>query len=662
MQSITALGFALVIAFMLFAIAVGYRATGAHQERLAELVRDAGVKTVLAYTMREAVRERIDALRAMLLQSDPFERDRIKMRFFSYAGKYTRARQALVEQATTPQEHEVVRQLDAIARQVAPPNNRAIEALFDYELDQHEVDAAVQEAVDLHLLLLKHLDDAVRSIHRATQEHISAAGSASRDGLLTQSALGIVAFALAILTATLVVLNTGHRNRRLTHQASHDDLTGLLNRSAFESALREVVEQSALAPDAHALLLIDLDRLKLVNDSCGHSAGDQLLRELGTLMSNNVRYSDLVARVGGDEFAVLLRRTEAMDATQVAEKLRRTVAGFSFQCQGHTFQVSASIGMVTFGAEPVGVADLVRAADACCYSAKEEGRNRVHQADVNAERVLRRSGEMRWINRINDALKDDRFVLFGQLIHPMQADRDDGRLSLELLLRMRDEDGLGLIPPGQFLPAAERYGIVPDIDRWVVQHSLRWLAGLGALAQQIRISINICGSAASDPQFHHFVREQIQATGVPPRSLCFEITESVAISDLSNAAALVEALGDLGCQFALDDFGSGLSSFSQLRHLAVDYLKIDGGFVHNIDRDPLNLAMVESINTIGKKLGKQTVAEFVENERIRAILEHIGVDYAQGFALHKPEPLSRIESRITRADTHNQSPRQAFVA
>ena len=244
------------------------------------------------------------------------------------------------------------------------------------------------------------------------------------------------------------------------------------------------------------------------------------------------------------------------------------------------------------------------------------------------------------------------------MIKPLKPALDDGRLALEILLRMKDQDGLGLIPPGQFLPAAERYGIVPDIDRWVVTNSLEWLAGLGRTAENLRISINICGPAASDPQFHNYVRDCIARTGVPPKSLCFEITESVAIRSLANAAALVDALGDLGCQFALDDFGSGLSSFNQLRHLKVDYLKIDGSFIHNIDRDPINRAMVESINTIGKKLGKRTVAEFVENDRIKKILQEIDVDFAQGFGLHKPEPLSNIQRTIEQtqdSDPHHQS-------
>jgi len=652
-QTMTALGFGLVIVILLIAIVGSYHSTSEHNRQLSLLVRSSALKTVLAYTMREAIRERIDTLRAMTTHQDPFERDADKMQFFGFARKYSHARESLIEQMDTQAEHNVIARLDATAKAVGPPNTRALDALFDDALPQYKVEEAVQGSIDGHLTLLRHLDEAVRTIHQTTQNRIKEAGDQIQDALLAESLLGFVAFLLAALTATLVVINTGARNKQLSHQAAHDVLTGLLNRQAFEASLRMALDQSRITPDSHALLYVDLDRFKLVNDSCGHAAGDALLRELSTVMQRALRQSDVLARIGGDEFGVLLRYTVAADAERVAEKMRRTVEEFTFHCEDQVFKVGASIGLVPFGNAPTSVESLLSTADACCYSAKEEGRNRVHCAETNGHAVERRSGEMRWVNRITESLRNDRFVLYGQIIRPLNSKLDDGRLALEVLLRMKDDEGLGLIPPGQFLPAAERYGIVPDIDRWVVRHSLQWLAGLGKTAQDIRISINICGPAASDPHFHRYVRDWIAETGVPPRSLCFEITESVAIRSLANAAALIDALGDLGCQFALDDFGSGLSSFNQLRHLKVDYLKIDGSFIHNIDRDPINRAMVESINTIGKKLGKRTVAEFVENDRIRKILQEIDVDYAQGFGLHKPEPLSNIQRHILEArDTH----------
>ena len=649
----TALGFGLVIVILLIAIVGSYHSTSEHNRQLSLLVRSSAVKTVLAYTMREAIRERIDTLRAMTRHEDPFERDADKMQFFGFARKYSHARESLIEQIDTQAERNAIAQLDATAKEVGPPNTRALDALFDDALPQYKVEEAVQGSIDGHLTLLRHLDEAVRTIHQTTQNRIKEAGDQIQDALLAESLLGFVAFLLAALTATLVVINTGARNKQLSHQAAHDVLTGLLNRQAFEASLRMALDQARITPDSHALLYVDLDRFKLVNDSCGHAAGDALLRDLSTLMQRALRQSDVLARIGGDEFGVLLRYTVAADAERVAEKMRRTVEEFTFHWEDQVFKVGASIGLVPFGNAPTSVESLLSTADACCYSAKEEGRNRVHCAETNGHAVERRSGEMRWVNRITESLRNDRFVLYGQIIRPLNSKLDDGRLALEVLLRMKDDEGLGLIPPGQFLPAAERYGIVPDIDRWVVRHSLQWLAGLGKTAQDIRISINICGPAASDPHFHRYVRDWIAETGVPPQSLCFEITESVAIRSLANAAALIDALGDLGCQFALDDFGSGLSSFNQLRHLKVDYLKIDGSFIHNIDRDPINRAMVESINTIGKKLGKRTVAEFVENDRIRKILQEIDVDYAQGFGLHKPEPLSNIQRHILEArDTH----------
>jgi len=650
-RAVTALGFALVIGILLISILGAYHTTTQHNVQLSRLVRDAGMKTVFAYTMREAIRERINSLHAMAAHTDPFARDEEKMRFFGYAGTYIQARESLTAHLANDRERRMFEQLDARARLVMPPNEEALNALFDQTASTNEIRDAVQAAVDGHLALLGTLDEMVRTIHQTTQRQIRNAGSEYHEKVLATALAGMAAFAVAVGIAAFVVINTGQRNRPLPHHASYDLLTGLLNRQAFEASLGLTLEQCGLRPESHALVFVDLDRFKLVNDTCGHRAGDCLLKELSGRLNASLRHSDVLGRIGGNEFGVLLRYTDAEDAAALAETLRRAIEEFVFEWDDQTFKVGASIGMVPFGTEPIPLEELLSTADACCYSAKEEGRNRVHQADINPEAVLRRSGEMRWLTRISDAIQNDRFVLFGQMIKPINSTLDDGRLVLEVLLRMREDAGLGLIPPGQFLPTAERYGIVPDIDRWVVRNSLQWLAGLGRTAEQVRVNINICGPAASDPQFHHYVRDLIAATGVPPRSLCFEITESTAIRSLDNAAALIDALGDLGCQFALDDFGSGLSSFNQLRHLKVDYLKIDGSFIHNIDRDPINRAMVESINSIGKKLGKKTVAEFVENERIHKILEEIEVDYAQGFGLHRPEPLSNMKAQIL------QSPR-----
>ncbi|MDJ0738701.1 MAG: EAL domain-containing protein [Gammaproteobacteria bacterium] len=647
---ITSIGFAIVVGMLLLSVLSGYHTINRHNESLALMVRAAGVKTTLAYTMRESTQGRIDSLRRMARQIDPFDRDEEKMRFYAHAGKYLRARQILLQNLQTDRERQNIEHLDATAATVGGADARTLDALFDDHSPTSLVDDAVQESIDGHLASLGALDTMVRTIHRTTQDQIDSAGRDFHRTILVTMVTGIGAFTIAVGIAVFVFINARARSRWLSHHAAHDGLTDLLNRQAFEAALRLTLEHSAYSSAHHAVVMFDLDRFKLVNDSCGHPAGDALLKELSQELLACLRSADVLARIGGDEFGVLLRYTRPEDAETVAEKIRAAVEGFSFLHNSQTFHVQASIGLVSFGDQPVTLEELMSAADACCYSAKVEGGNRVHQPTTSFENTGRRSGEMRWVMRISDAIQNDGFVLFGQIIKPLHRELDDGRLTLEVLLRMRDEGGLGLIPPGQFLPAAERYGLVPDIDRWVVRHTLDWLAGLGKIAAQMRVNINICGTAASDPQFHSYVRECIHKTGVPPTSLCFEITESIAISNLANAAAFIDALRDLGCLFALDDFGSGLSSFNQLRNLKVDYLKIDGSFIQNVDRDPINRAMVESINAIGKKLGKRTVAEYVENDRIMRILQEIDVDFAQGFGLHKPEPLSNIEQTIVAAD------------
>ena len=379
----------------------------------------------------ESIRERIDSLRAMAAHTDPFERDDEKMRYFGHATKYSSARRALIEKLSTGQERDIIEQLDANYKQVNRPNVLALAALFDGGASAAEVDSAVQAAIDGHLSLLGTLDEMVRTIQRTAQDRSQQASTEFHEIVLATTMAGMAALAFAIGIAALVVLNTSQRNRQLSHQASHDVLTGLLNRQAFEAALGLTLEQCELAQDHHALMFVDLDRFKLVNDTCGHRAGDVLLKELTDKISRSLRQSDVLGRIGGNEFGVLLRFTSAEDASAVAEKIRRTVEDFSFEWENQVFKVGASIGMVPFGSEPIALEELLSAADACCYSAKEEGRNRVHQSDINPEAMQRRSGEMRWVNRISDAIQNDRFVLYGQMIKPIKSILDDGRLANE---------------------------------------------------------------------------------------------------------------------------------------------------------------------------------------------------------------------------------------
>lgn len=428
--------------------------------------------------------------------------------------------------------------------------------------------------------------------------------------------------------------------QQLTWQASHDPLTGLPNRREFERRLMEMLNSAKQTDCHHMLLYIDLDQFKLVNDTSGHGAGDELLRQLAAIMQPNVRKRDILARLGGDEFGVLLEGCPIGQGSQIAEKLRQIIAEFRFVWEGKTFEVGASIGLVEVTANTESMAALLSAADTACYMAKDKGRNRiwVHQKD-DAE-LLQRRGEMQWVARITQAFEENRFCLYYQNIVAVQPSQQD-RQHCEILLRLEDEAGL-LVSPMAFIPAAERYGLMPLIDRWVIRSMFNWLLANPGSTDRHCYAINISGQSLGDELFLEFVVDQFHNSAVFPAAICFEVTETAAIANLSRAMRFISTLKGLGCRFALDDFGSGMSSFTYLKNLSVDSVKIDGAFVRDMVTDKVDYAMVEAINRIGHVMGIQTVAEFVENDAILAQLRKLGVDYAQGYGIHQPAPLQSL--------------------
>ena len=434
-----------------------------------------------------------------------------------------------------------------------------------------------------------------------------------------------------------------HRlSEKLSPQASHDALTGLVNRRDFEQRLERVLDTVQLVhPEGgeHALCYLDLDQFKIINDTCGHVAGDELLRQLGRLLQGCVRRRDTLARLGGDEFGVLMEHCTLEQAQRVAEKLRGAVSDFRFSWDEHIFSIGVSIGLVPITRHSAGVTDVLAAADSACYVAKDEGRNRIHVYRHDDADLVRRHGEMQWVARINDALEAERFRLAALPIIPVAAAPEEGEF-VELLLRMVDEQGKS-IEPSAFFPAADRYGLSPRLDRWAIGAAFAWFSRHPHQLDRLhRFSINLSGATLTNEETLEFVHRQLEETKIPATKTCFEITETVAITNLALAVEFMEDLKELGCRFSLDDFGRGLSSYAYLKTLPVDYLKIDGVFVRDVLDDEIGLGLLRSINDLGKLMGKQTIAEFVPDQATLEKLREIGVDYAQG---HGIGPLIELE-------------------
>ena len=424
-------------------------------------------------------------------------------------------------------------------------------------------------------------------------------------------------------------------NRRLSYHDSHDLLTGLVNRREFEERLERALKSAKANEASYALCYLDIDQFKIVNDTCGHSAGDALLGQVGALLKSKVRWRDTLSRLRGDEFGLLLESCTLDEAMRMAESLREAVRNFRFSWEERVYRLGASIGVVPITADSEDVAAILSAADGACAAAKEQGRNRVHSFAENDIELMRRRREMQWAARINAALEEGRFELFRMPILPLQE--PEAGAHYELLLRMRDENGR-IVPPDSFIAAAERYGIIPNIDRWVVENALRWLVSEpDERARLAMCSINLSGQSLGDDKFLPFAIDQINRSGLDATKICFEITETTAVASFAQANRFIQALKELGCKFALDDFGAGMSSFGYLKNFPVDYLKIDGSFVREILHDPIDREMVRSINEIGHLTGKKTIAEFAENAEIIQMLRDIGVDFAQGYGVAQPQ-------------------------
>lgn len=426
---------------------------------------------------------------------------------------------------------------------------------------------------------------------------------------------------------------------RLEFQSKHDGLTGLVNRKEFTALLGEVHLKKVEAGLPCSLLYLDLDQFKLVNDTCGHLAGDELLRQASELLKQlRDQNTTTLARLGGDEFGMVFENCGPDQALEKAWVVKHKLNSHEFVWQNTTFKIKASMGLVALHGAFADVKSVLAAADDACYLAKEEGGNRIKVYSGEEDAFLKRRGEMTWISRLNKALETDRFVLYRQSIEPL--DPAAGlRQKVEILIRLLDDDGT-VVPPADFIPAAERYNLMPQIDRWVIKTAIsRYRDFADSRPDRPMMCLNLSGESIADTNLVSFIKHEFKRHGADPRDFCFEITETATIANLGRAVSLIQDLKAVGSSFALDDFGSGFSSFAYLRNLPVDYLKIDGVFVKNIDTDQVNFAMVEGIQKISRVMGLKTIAEFAATESVLTTLRTIGIDYAQGYALTRPEPL-----------------------
>ncbi|MDM0085714.1 EAL domain-containing protein [Variovorax sp. J31P179] len=443
---------------------------------------------------------------------------------------------------------------------------------------------------------------------------------------------------------------------QIAYRATHDMLTGLANRSEFETQLGRALHTARTTPIQHALMYIDLDQFKRLNDACGHAAGDRLLKQFARVLTATVRGGDTVSRLGGDEFAVILEDCALDDARRLAQEICDHMEDFRFAHGELKFRIGASIGVVKIDDHWRTEAALLQAADAACFSAKDAGRNRVHLWGETDLAVQAREEGLRWATQIEQALDENRFELFAQRIVPL--DRPVNGVHAEILLRMVARDG-ALVPPGAFLPSAERHNLSSRIDRWVLLRTLLWLRSASNQTRVDMLSVNLSGHSVGDPAFHVWACGKLDEAGPALCSrLCFEITETAGVANLSQAAAFIAALRSRGVRVALDDFGSGTASFGYLKKLSVDFLKIDGQFVRDMLTDALNEAAVRCFVDVAKVVGMKTIAEFVESPAVMSRLERMGVDYAQGFLVHQPEPIDGLLDDLP--DAASRAPSQSL--
>ncbi len=629
------LGFSTVLFLMFILVFISQHQMKKNNQLLSDLITDTNVKIQMANTMRNAIRLRENLMFKMQLTEDVFERDKLFMEFLEYAGIYKKARRRLLNTTLNAKEKAAIVHLDNIIALAEPLNDSAAENLL-HNKNHKRTKQDLKNSKTFQTATLTVLDDLVKMENRISIKANMTAHRHYKGIRLIFYTLVLFSVISCITVIWLVIRNVRQVNKRITYQATHDELTGLVNRYEFENRVQTAINNSKIDNSRHALLFMDLDKFKIVNDSCGHLAGDRLLQKIPELVNSCIRKHDTLARLGGDEFGVLLENCDINQAVLAAEEIREKILNFQFLWEDKKFSIGICIGITAITHKTPNIQQAFGSADVACYIAKKNGRNLVHIFNENDKVILKQQDCYQWIKQLTESSDNHNFQLYFQPVLSMQADDSHTQGNYyEVLIRHIDDDGK-VHTPDKFLPAAERFGKMQLLDRWVIKNALQLFSQNKLISRNNKLSINLSGRSISSDDLCEYIAQQIKLCQLQPQQICFEIKETEVIASMDNAIALIKKIQALGCQFSLDDFGSGLSSFCYLKNLPVDILKIDGAFIKNISSDPIDKALVESILHIARIMDIKTVAKCVESRKTFKLLEKIGVDYVQGYAISRP--------------------------
>jgi len=631
------LGFAGVLTLMGLISFISLSQMNTVTEQMSTLLEETNTKISAANTMRDSIRMRGDTLYKMYLTDDYIERDEYRIEMTKHALRYKHARDRLYSFPMTAREAKL---LDSLIRQTHTAkllNDTAAENMLS-DLPEEKIREDLRIANTARHNMLAGLNELVLLQEEISHSIIKDSKSYQRRISDIILFLSLAAFFIAIYIAQLVIRETSRKNSEIQFQATHDELTKLVNRKEFNHRLEDAFNTARDNHENHALCFLDLDKFKTINDSCGHKAGDELLIQLTRIIKDNIRSHDTLARIGGDEFGLLLEGCSLEKAIEIAEGIVGLIKNYEFNWQHKKFHVGVSIGLVMIDHNTDDIEKALSQADIACYAAKDMGRNQVHIHGLDDERVKKMHKELSWVADINSSSGDSRFSLCLQSIENLQ-DKEASSM-YEVLLRLNDDEGT-LISPGSYIPAAERFSLMKDVDYWVIEQTFKQLSKLYKSIKDcdVRLFINISANSLTNSHFSEFVIQQYKKYNIAPDAVCLEMSESNAIKNINQTADVISSLRKYNIKFALDDFGTGISSFSYLKNLQVDYLKIDGEIIKNISHNTADRAMVAAVNQIGKVMNIETIAKHVENIFTLNQLKEIGIDYAQGFYLDKPKPV-----------------------